>query len=454
MNDSVIIVENLSKRYRIGRPETKAKTLAGQIMSTVKAPLTNFRRLANLSKFGQDDATVFWALRDVNFEVKQGDVLGVIGANGAGKSTLLKILSRITDPTSGQVKIKGRVAALLEVGTGFHPELTGRENIYMNGTILGMTHKEISKKFDEIVDFSGVEKFIDTPVKFYSSGMKVRLGFAVAAHLEPEILIIDEVLAVGDSEFQKKCMGKMDDVAHKEGRTILFVSHNMAAIRSLCNKGILLRNGQINIMGSTDVIVSNYLKGGSEVSGFFELGNASPEEKVIIKKVILRNQHGAQTQNFEIGDDLTVELHYYAVEKIDKPYFFMGFKGKFGAIGGANSLLDGHRPLVIEGSGIVQCTFKNLPLLPQEYTLSAGIRDSEGRRSLTVSKDIGYFNILTKVSDIGFNGFLADSLAPDSAPVLLSYSWQFNDNEIIDVDLLALAKRHAIADINPPIRKS
>lgn len=441
MSDPVILVENLSKRYRIGMQETKAKTFAGQFVNALKAPLTNFRRLTNLSKFGEEDASVFWALRDVNFEVNQGDVLGVIGANGAGKSTLLKILSRITEPTSGQVKIKGRVAALLEVGTGFHPELTGRENIYMNGTILGMNRREIDTKFDEIVDFSGVEKFIDTPVKFYSSGMKVRLGFAVAAYLEPEILIIDEVLAVGDSEFQKKCMGKMDYVAHKEGRTILFVSHNMAAIRSLCNKGILLKNGKIDIMGTTDVIASRYLKGGNDVDGFFELGNFSTDEKVVINRVILKNQHGIQTQDFEIGDDLTVELHYHAVEKINKPYFFVGFKSKLGAIGGANSLLDGHRPMEIEGNGIIKCTFKNLPLLPQEYTLSAGIRASDGQRSITVSKDIGYFNILTKVSDIGFNGFLADSLASVSAPVLLPYSWQFNNSETIDVNLLMLAKR-------------
>jgi lipopolysaccharide transport system ATP-binding protein len=314
----------------------------------------------------------------------------------------------------------------------------------MNGTILGMTRREIEKKFDEIVDFSGVEKFIDTPVKFYSSGMKIRLGFAVAAHLEPEILIIDEVLAVGDAEFQKKCLGKMEDVAHRQGRTVLFVSHNMAAIRSLCNKGILLKDGRIDMIGNTELLASRYLKGGNEIDGYFEIGNTSAKEKVIIKKAVLKNQNGVQTQDFEIGDDLIVELHYEATEKLEKPYFFIGFKSKFGAIGGANSLLDGYRPHEIEGNGVIRCTFKNLPLLPQEYTLSAGIRDSGGQKSLTTSKDIGYFNILTKVSDIGFNGFLADSLAAVSAPVLLQYSWQFNGDKIIDVDLLKLAKQSSI----------
>lgn len=261
MTKTVIQVNNLSKRYRIGLKEKRHDTFAQQIIATLKAPITNFRQLRSMSKFGAEDESVFWALKDINFEVKEGEVLGIIGHNGAGKSTLLKILSRITEPTSGEIKIKGRISALLEVGTGFHPDLTGRENVYMNGTILGMTKREIDAKFDEIVDFSGVEKYIDTPVKFYSSGMKVRLGFAVAAHLEPEILIIDEVLAVGDAEFQQKCLGKMHDVAENEGRTVLFVSHNLLAIRSLCgscaylDKGILIHKGDVNEV--VDLYLSN-----------------------------------------------------------------------------------------------------------------------------------------------------------------------------------------------------
>ena len=200
-----------------------------------------------------------WALRDISFNVEQGDVVGIIGKNGAGKSTLLKILSRVTSPTVGSIKVKGRIASLLEVGTGFHPEMTGRENIYMNGSIMGMTKAEINSKFDEIVDFAGVEKYVDTPVKRYSSGMIVRLGFAIAAHLEPEILVVDEVLAVGDAEFQKKAIGKMQDVSKGEGRTVLFVSHNMAAVRSLCNRGIVLNNGMISYMGDVNSSISYYL---------------------------------------------------------------------------------------------------------------------------------------------------------------------------------------------------
>lgn len=256
---NVIEVKGLSKKYRIGKAEQRADTILGAIANGLKSPLQNLRQIRNLSKLDRDEDSVFWALRDVSFEVKQGEVLGIIGHNGAGKSTLLKILSRITEPSAGEVRITGRVAALLEVGTGFHPELTGRENIYMNGTILGMRKKEIDKKLDEIVDFSGVEKYLDTPVKFYSSGMRVRLGFSVAAHLEPEILIVDEVLSVGDAEFQKKCLGKMESVA-LTGRTVLFVSHNLNAVKSFCPSSMLLENGRKLLLDSSDIIVHHYLK--------------------------------------------------------------------------------------------------------------------------------------------------------------------------------------------------
>lgn len=255
---NVIEVKGLSKKYRIGKAEKRADTIMGTLVNGIKQPFQNLKQIRSLSKLDEDEESVFWALRDVSFEVKEGEVLGIIGHNGAGKSTLLKILSRITEPSAGEVRITGRVAALLEVGTGFHPELTGRENIYMNGTILGMRKKEIDKKLDEIVDFSGVEKYLDTPVKFYSSGMRVRLGFSVAAHLEPEILIIDEVLAVGDAEFQAKCLGKMESVAG-EGRTVLFVSHNLEALRNICPTAILLKRGNIELMGDSQKVIGNYL---------------------------------------------------------------------------------------------------------------------------------------------------------------------------------------------------
>jgi len=256
MSKPAIIVENLSKRYRIGLKEKANRTFGEALYDTVAAP---FRRLKNLGHAQADGEDTFWALKDVSFEVQPGEVVGIIGRNGAGKSTLLKVLSRITEPTSGRAVIHGRVGSLLEVGTGFHPELTGRENIYLNGAILGMKRAEITRKFDEIVAFSEIEKFLDTPVKRYSSGMYVRLAFAVAAHLEPEILIVDEVLAVGDVEFQRKCLGKMKDVAGC-GRTVLFVSHQMNAVESLCTKALILSEGRVAASGLAGEVVRDYLQ--------------------------------------------------------------------------------------------------------------------------------------------------------------------------------------------------
>ena len=274
MNDAVIAVraEDLSKVYRIGLKENAHDSLAGMIIDLARSPITNYRKYRSLYRFddmtepnGDGVADIIWALRDVSFEVERGEVIGIIGRNGAGKSTLLKILTRITPPTRGRAEIRGRVSSLLEVGTGFHQELTGRENVFLNGTVLGMTKAEIREKFDEIVEFAGVERFLDTPVKRYSSGMAVRLAFAVAAHLEPEILIVDEVLAVGDAAFQKKCISKMQDVS-RHGRTVLFVSHNMLAITALCSRAILLIGGRVVQDGAVHDVVSAYLTGASGTS--------------------------------------------------------------------------------------------------------------------------------------------------------------------------------------------
>lgn len=259
---TVIKVENLGKSYLIGHQRESYYALRDVLVNKARQAVLNTKKFFTGGQLvAGNEIEEFWALRDINFEVQQGDRLGIIGRNGAGKSTLLKVLSRITEPTTGRFSLKGRVASLLEVGTGFHPELTGRENIFLNGAILGMSQGEVRKKFDEIVDFSGVEKFLDTPVKRYSSGMYVRLAFAVAAHLEPEILIIDEVLAVGDAEFQKKCLGKMEDVSKNEGRTVLFVSHNMGAVQSLCTRGIVLFNGETIYNGSPIDAITFYEKG-------------------------------------------------------------------------------------------------------------------------------------------------------------------------------------------------
>ncbi len=272
-----IKVETISKCYRIGVKDTKRDSFIMTIIDFMKSPWKNYRQYRSLYSFedvdfqngtdtGNNSSNIIWALKDISFDVKQGEVVGIIGRNGAGKSTLLKVLSRITSPTFGSVEIRGRVSSLLEVGTGFHPDLTGRENIYLNGTILGMRKTEIDKKLDDIIEFSGIEKFIDTPVKRYSSGMAVRLAFSVAAHLEPEILIIDEVLAVGDNEFQKKCLGKMQSVA-TEGRTVLFVSHNMGAVTTLCERAIWVENGEIKLEGQASDVVSSYLFSSAEAEG-------------------------------------------------------------------------------------------------------------------------------------------------------------------------------------------
>jgi lipopolysaccharide transport system ATP-binding protein len=288
MEKPVIKVENLSKAYQIGQIGTG--TLSKDIdrfwqtkILGKEDPFLKIGETNDRSKKG--DSNIVWSLKDINFEVNQGDAVGIIGKNGAGKSTLLKLLSRVTSPTTGEMKVKGRIASLLEVGTGFHPELSGRENIYLNGAILGMRKKEITRKLDEIIDFSGVERYVDTPVKRYSSGMYVRLAFAVAAHLESEILIVDEVLAVGDAEFQKKCLGKMGDISKGEGRTVLFVSHNMSAVKNLCNKGIVLQNGKVIYSGSTEEAINEYLVGNLINKKLIEIKERSGNKKVLFEAV-------------------------------------------------------------------------------------------------------------------------------------------------------------------------
>ena len=409
MSDIAVKVENLSKKYVIGAKDDRF--LYERITNGFK-PL--------FSRNGKEKETEFWALRDINLEIKQGDVVGIIGKNGAGKSTLLKIISRITQPTTGRITIKGKVASILEVGTGMNRELTGRENIFINGAILGMKQAEIRKKFDEIVAFSGVEKFIDTPIKHYSSGMYVRLAFAIAAHLEPDILIIDEVLAVGDAEFQKKCLGKMDDISRSEGRTVLFVSHNMGAVRGLCKKAVLLANGKIESMGNVEDVISKYL---SNPTGRFIIGQEGKDEKVILEEVRLLNSMGETTQDFKTGDSLTVEVKYFAKEVIKRPFFWIGVKSQYGSLFGANMLIDGNTPEKIEGEGIIRCTFKELPLLPQTYSVWVGARASDGRTLLTKSKEVAFFQINNRV--IGGGSEYADIIASDSAPILLPYEWDY-----------------------------
>ncbi len=325
MSDLAIRVEGLSKRYRIGLRQKPHENLGGVLVDFVKGPLKNLRRLRRLSTFnenGLDVDDVIWALRDVSLEVKRGEVMGIIGPNGAGKTTLLKILARITEPTSGRVEIKGRVSSLLEVGTGFHPELTGRENIFLNASVLGMRRAEIKRQFDEIVDFSGVEKFIDTPVKRYSSGMRVRLAFSVAAHLEPGILLVDEVLSVGDAAFQKKSLGKMGQVA-SEGRTVLFVSHNMPTIGKLCPTSILLEDGRLVFSGETHDVISRHLQEAYDNDGpeaFFP----EDETKIMsITAVRILDHEGNPKSSLDRSRPFRVEIRYRVREPIADAYVTM-----------------------------------------------------------------------------------------------------------------------------------
>ncbi|MFO0697767.1 MAG: ABC transporter ATP-binding protein [Nitrospira sp.] len=317
MSDIVVRVDGLSKRYRLGARQKDPGTLRDHLMSGIKSLLNrNGSRGGSAESLGSAGSTVdvdfFWALQDVSFEVKRGQTVGIIGRNGAGKSTLLKLLSRITEPTDGRIELDGRVSALLEVGTGFHSELTGRENVYLNGTILGMKRAEITRKFDEIVAFAEIEQFVDTPVKRYSSGMAMRLGFAVAAHLESEILIVDEVLAVGDAAFQKKCLGKMEGVA-REGRTIFFVSHNMPAVTRLCERGILLEEGKLCRDGRSHEVVNAYLHselGTMSSREWLDPLKAPKGEVARLRAVRVRTKDGQSAEKFDIRRPVGLEMEY------------------------------------------------------------------------------------------------------------------------------------------------
>ena len=328
LSDSAIEINELSKIYRIGLKENRHDSLGAAMISFLKSPFKNYRYYKSLYKFKKTEVNIngdyveknhidtVWALKNVSFKVERGTVLGVIGGNGAGKSTLLKILSRITDPTRGRAKIRGRVSSLLEVGTGFHQELTGRDNVYLNGCILGMKKTEIDRKFDEIVNFSGIEKFIDTPVKRYSSGMSVRLAFSVAAHLEPEVLLIDEVLAVGDVAFQRKCIGKMNAVA-REGRTILFVSHNMGAVTNLCNKVLWLDKGQVKSIGESSKTVSAYLSEKAEVQATWDNPReVCNDQEVSIRSVYLLSDKGKPSAVLNFRESFSFIIYYEVVRSV------------------------------------------------------------------------------------------------------------------------------------------
>lgn len=363
-----IRVENLAKQYQIG--EQHENMLRDLLVNLVKRPF----RKARSSKQS------IWALKDVSFTIEQGEVVGVIGRNGAGKSTLLKLLSKITYPTSGKISLRGRVAALLEVGTGFHEELTGRENIYLNGSILGLKKKEINQRMPEIIAFSGVEKFIDTPIKRYSSGMRLRLGFAVAAYLEPDILLVDEVLAVGDVEFQKKCLNAMDDLRNS-GRTVIFISHNMTAIENLCPRTIWVDNGKIQKDGDTREVIAAYLSTFTEASGcqynFEEIEYRTGSGKVKFTSLQFLDSGKNSREVIRCGDSLLIRLHYKANEAVLNPYFGVKIHTDLGTL--ISDINTWHSkfeiPSLLAGSGSIEMNLDSLNLVPGRYYISLWLTD-------------------------------------------------------------------------------
>ncbi len=426
MQNPAITIENVGKRYTIDHRRDNRDALRHAIERAIRSPFA-WLKSRRQEKVQHVD---FWALQDVSFQIERGDVVGIIGSNGAGKSTLLKLLSRITTPTKGRIRINGRSACLLEVGTGFHQELTGRENIFLNGAILGMTRAEITRKFDEIVDFSGIEEFLDTPVKRYSSGMYVRLAFAVAAHLEPEILIVDEVLAVGDIAFQKKCLGKMGSFA-ESGRTVLFVSHKLEAVRSLCQRCVWLKDGRLHKDGKADEIVEAYFNAVSSEQSF---SCAKPDYELTIQRVVLRNDQGRETYQFRPGDDLVVEISYDAQKCIEKPIIALGVLGANGSCFTSNMLLDGHRPDFLKGTGKITCIFKSIPLLPQNYTVKMIVRSANVRDIIIEYQEVAGFKVVGDLAEYGYKGEF-QTYALHSTPVVVPYEWRFSDGTTAAVAL-------------------
>lgn len=404
MSDKAIKVENLSKAYQIGQIGTGTisrdleRFWATKIMGK-EDPFLKIGETNDRSTKGFSD--IVWSLKDINFEINHGDAVGIIGKNGAGKSTLLKLLSRVTSPTNGSIKVKGRIASLLEVGTGFHPELSGRENIFLNGAILGMRKHEIARKLDEIIDFSGVERYIDTPVKRYSSGMYVRLAFAVAAHLESEILIVDEVLAVGDAEFQKKCLGKMGDITKGEGRTVLFVSHNMAAVKSLCNTGIVLENGKTIFNGNADEAVSYYLSKQSAFSNFLisertdRVGNGNFK----FQNIRFFDKNGFQVSELISGEGIKIELDYIIKDYFDasKIIFSLIFRDNLKQIITSfisDEIFNSLNIINLKGTVVLEIPKLILRNELYEVMLLSFTEDTSHENTLDIIEDVCYINVL------------------------------------------------------------
>ena len=405
---AAISIEGISKQYRLGSEQIAGQSFREMVMGSITSPLRRFRRLA-----GRDQSQeMFWALKDITFDVQPGEVVGIIGRNGAGKSTLLKILSRITSPTEGKIRYRGKLASLLEVGTGFHPELTGRENIFLNGAILGMTRAEITTRFDEIVEFAGIEQFVDTPVKRYSSGMYVRLAFSVAAHLDPDVLIVDEVLAVGDVSFQKKCIGKMKMVSDA-GMTVLFVSHNMTTISTLCQNGVFLKDGKIELTGEINGVIEAYTSTSANHKLHSNLASESDKFSVVNIEIIRESEN----QRFAIsGDQLKFLVTVNSEIAVSSVRFQIGL---YDLLDRRICVLDSNvlnQNLDIQaGINRVYCTIPRLPLFPGKYLINLSIHDEQKQL-------YGVMNCLE--IDVFGSNYYESGLLPANGPILMDHQWE------------------------------
>lgn len=402
---TAIKIENVSKQYRLGviSTGTLSHDLNRWWTTKILRKEDPYLKIGSVNDRSQKaDSEYVWALKDINMEIEQGDVVGIIGKNGAGKSTLLKLLSRVTKPTTGSIKYRGRIASLLEVGTGFHPEMTGRENIYMNGAIMGMTKQEITRKLDEIVDFSGCERYIDTPTKRYSSGMTVRLGFAIAAHLEPEILVVDEVLAVGDAEFQKKAIGKMQDVSKGGGRTVLFVSHNMAAVKSLCKRGVILQNGMLVDSGDVDSIVSHYLRGDGNIENY-KVWNVPEVKKegFELLEIGVRKVDGDYGDVMRVDQDVEIIIKYRLKEPYKQFHLTFHFKNEqgykiFSSSGGGRCIPYEHN----EGEYLQVCKIPANFLNWGNYMVDMYVVKDRSR-AILIENDVVSFTLANRQASLG-----------------------------------------------------
>ncbi len=413
----VVRFDNVSKLYQIGSGHGSLReALAGLS-----------RRLLRRWTPDSSDANSLWALKDVSFELEPGQVLGVVGRNGAGKTTLLKLLSRVVQPSSGRIDVSGRVSALIELGAGFHPDLTGRENIYLNGAILGLSRKEIDRKFESIVAFAELEKFIDTPVKRYSSGMYARLGFAVAAHSEPDLLLVDEVLAVGDANFQDKCLDFIHSYVNT-GHTTVFVSHNLYAVEQLCHRLIWIDRGKTMDMGNPSLVLEKYMRFMERQSGEATEAPVAGRKGLDIRGMRISDSDGSDREVFRNGEDVVVEVRYEAERPLRCPHFCIWISDSVAPnpLLAANMLLDGHAPEVIEGPGVVQCVFKNVPLMPRSYYVWLEVWDSDRAGILFRWQRLARFQIFDPdlIGDpLNIKGSVRFSMS--HAPVRIPYEWRF-----------------------------